>query len=105
MQREEQILHYRSHTEMSTSRFMSGYEETRETMMIDLRAIMRQMDKGSNHIYQLNNGQVSRESVEKRHLLNLIVQEKHHKGEPTYYRWKIVLNRSRIVDIESIPLT
>lgn len=43
---------------------MSGYEETRETMMIDLRAIMRQMDKGSNHIYQLNNGQVSRESVE-----------------------------------------
>lgn len=64
VQREEQILHYRSHTEMSTSRFMSGYEETRETMMIDLRAIMRQMDKGSNHIYQLNNGQVSRESVE-----------------------------------------
>ncbi|BER94750.1 hypothetical protein [Vibrio cholerae] len=105
VQREEQILHYRSHTEMSTSRFMSGYEETRETMMIDLRAIMRQMDKGSNHIYQLNNGQVSRESVEKRHLLNLIVKEKHHKGEPTYYRWKIVLNRSRIVDIESIPLT
>lgn len=84
---------------------MSGYEETRETMMIDLRAIMRQMDKGSNHIYQLNNGQVSRESVEKRHLLNLIVKEKHHKGEPIYYRWKIVLNRSRIVDIESIPLT
>lgn len=75
MQREEQILHYRSHTEMSTSRFMSGYEETRETMMIDLRAIMRQMDKGSNHIYQLNNGQVSRESVEKRHLLNLIAKE------------------------------
>lgn len=105
VQREEQILHYRSHTEMSTSRFMSGYEETRETMMIDLRAIMRQMDKGSNHIYQLNNGQVSRESVEKRHLLNLIAKEKHHKGEPTYYRWKIVLNRSRIVDIESIPLT
>lgn len=54
---------------------MSGYEETRETMMIDLRAIMRQMDKGSNHIYQLNNGQVSRESVEKRHLLNLIAKE------------------------------
>ncbi|MCG3759972.1 hypothetical protein EXA21_10225 [Vibrio cincinnatiensis] len=104
VQREEQILHYRSEVEMSTSRFMSGYEETRESLMIDLRPITRLMDKGSNRIYQLNNGQVSRESVEKRHLINLIVRENDHQHPPTYYRWKIVLNRSKIVDIESIVL-
>lgn len=104
VQREEQILHYRSKVEMSTSRFMSGYEETRESMMIDLRPITRLMDKGSNRIYQLSNGQVSRESVEKRHLINLIVKEDDHLHPPTYYRWKIVLNRSKIVDIESITL-
>ncbi|MEZ8721366.1 hypothetical protein AB6D66_09865 [Vibrio pomeroyi] len=102
VQREEQILHYRSHTEMSTSTFMSGYEETRETLSISLRALTRLMDKGSNKIYRLNEGQVSRESVEKRHLLNLIIKENNHDNEPTYYRWKIVMNRSKIVDIEEI---
>ncbi len=60
------------------------------------------MDKGSNNnVYRLNEGQVSRESVEKRHLLNLIIKE-NHDSEPTYYRWKIVMNRSKIVDIEQI---
>ncbi len=102
VQREEQILHYRSHTEMSTSTFMSGYEETRETLSISLRALTRLMDKGSNKVYRLNEGQVSRESVEKRHLLNLIIKENNHDNEPTYYRWKIVMNRSKIVDIEQI---
>ncbi|MEZ9437911.1 hypothetical protein [Vibrio atlanticus] len=102
VQREEQILHYRSHTEMSTSTFMSGYEETRETVSISLRALTRLMDKGSNNVYRMNEGQVSRESVEKRHLLNLIIKENNHDDEPTYYRWKIVINRSKIVDIEQI---
>lgn len=102
VQREEQVLHYRSHTEMSTSTFMSGYEETRETLSISLRALTRLMDKGSNNVYRLKEGQVSRESVEKRHLLNLIIKENNHDTEPTYYRWKIVMNRSKIVDIEQI---
>ncbi|MEZ8319902.1 hypothetical protein [Vibrio splendidus] len=102
VQREEQVLHYRSHTEMSTSTFMSGYEETRETLSISLRALTRLMDKRSNNVYRLNEGQVSRESVEKRHLLNLIIKENNHDTEPTYYRWKIVMNRSKIVDIEQI---
>ncbi|MFV0450029.1 MAG: hypothetical protein ACK5MF_16485 [Vibrio sp.] len=104
VQREEQILHYRSETEMTTSRFMSGYEETRDVMLIDLRALTRLMDKGSNRIYQLNNGQVSRESVEKRHLINVIIKEDGHQQQPRYYRWKVVLNRSKIVDIEKTEI-
>jgi hypothetical protein len=104
VQREEQILHYRSETEMTTSRFMSGYEETRDVMLIDLRALTRLMDKGSNRIYRLSNGQVSRESVEKRHLINLIIKEDGHQQSPRYYRWKVVLNRSKIVDIEKTEI-
>ncbi|SJL83090.1 hypothetical protein [Vibrio palustris] len=104
VQREEQILHYHAKVQMRTSRFLSGYEQTRESMMIDLRPITRLMDKGSNKLYVLNNGQVSKEKVEKRHLLNLIVKENSHVGPAKYYRWKVILNRSRIVDIEAIPL-
>lgn len=104
VQREETILHYRSETEMTTSRFLSGYEETRDVMFVDLRVLTRLMDKGSNRIYTLNNGQVSRESVEKRHLINLIIKEDSHTNNPRYYRWKVILNRSKIVDIEKTEL-
>jgi hypothetical protein len=104
VQREEQILHYRSETEMSTSKFMSGYEETRESMMLSMRPFMRLMDKGSNKVYTLNNSQVSKESVEKRHLINLIAREDNHNDEPNYYRWKIVLNRNKIVAIEQMEV-
>ncbi len=105
VQREEQILHYRAETQMSTSRFLSGYDQTRESIKLALRPLMRLMDKKSNKIYRLRDGQVSRESVEKRHLVNLIVREDNHIDEPQFYRWKVVLNRSKIVDIEQIPIT
>lgn len=104
VQREEQVLHYSSKTEMSTSKFMSGYEETRESMLVSLRAITRLMDKSSSKIYINNNGQVSRESVEKRHLVNLIARENNYDGHPKYYRWKIVLNRSKIVAVEEVEV-
>lgn len=104
VQREEQILHYRSEAEMSTSKFLSGYEETRESLMVSMRPLTRLMDKGSNKIYTLNNGQVTKESVEKRHLINLIAKEDNHDGKPKFYRWKIVLNRSKIVAIEQMEV-
>lgn len=104
VQREEKILHYRSETEMSTSRFMSGYEETKDSLFISMRSLTRLMDKGSNKVYSLNKGQVVRESVEKRHLFNLIVKENGESNEPRYYRWKIILNRNKIVAIEEIGI-
>ncbi|OLQ94022.1 hypothetical protein BIY21_09765 [Vibrio ponticus] len=103
-QREEQILHYRSEIEMATSRFMSGYEETRETMFVSMRSLTRLMDKGSNRVYLLNNGQVSKESVEKRHLINLIAKEDRFDGKQRYFRWKIILNRTKIVAIEQVDV-
>ncbi len=105
VQREEKIIHYHSETEMSTSRFMSGYEATKDTLHIDFREISKLFDRNSGKIYVLNNGQVVRERVEKRHLFNLIIKENNHSDSPAYYRWKIVLNRNKIVDIEKIERT
>jgi hypothetical protein len=103
-QREEQVLHYHSKAALSTTLFLSGYEQTRESMMFNLRPITRFMDRNSNRIYSLNDGQVSRENVEKRHLINLIVKEDRHDGAPTYSRFKLIVSRSKIVDIEKIEL-
>ncbi len=103
-QREEQVLHYHSKTAMSTTLFLSGYEQTRESLMFNLRPITKFMDRNSNRIYSLDEGQVTKENVEKRHLINLIVKENHHNGEPVYSRFKLIVSRSKIVDIEKIKL-
>lgn len=101
-QREEMVLHYRSSSRMSPTRFLSGYEKTRETVSLDLSLLTRLMDKGSHRIYRLKDGQVVRESVEKRHLLNLVVREEVANAEPILQRWKIVMSRSRVVDVVKV---
>ncbi|PMR69424.1 hypothetical protein [Halomonas heilongjiangensis] len=101
-QREEVVLHYRSSSRMSPTRFLSGYDRTRETLSLDLSLLARLMDKGSHHVYRLKEGQVSREAVEKRHLINLVIRDLEGGREPTLQRWKIVMSRSKIVDVELV---
>ncbi|MCE0733127.1 hypothetical protein LWH48_10005 [Halomonas sp. G15] len=102
-QREEIVLHYRSRSRMSPTRFLSGYDHTREILALDLSPIARLMDKGSRRVYRLEEGdQVVREEVEKRHLLNLVIRETQGDGPPTLQRWKVVMSRSRIVDVERV---
>ncbi|PSW21471.1 hypothetical protein C9I98_05960 [Photobacterium sanctipauli] len=101
-QREETILHYKSTTRMSPTKFLTGYEQTRESIMLDLRSITKLMEKGSQKVYLLKEGQVSKESVEKRHLINLITRETDEDNTVRIRRWKVIMNRSKIVDIEAI---
>ncbi|GHA57961.1 hypothetical protein ACFFLZ_17465 [Photobacterium aphoticum] len=103
-QHEETILHYKSTTRMSPTKFLTGYEQTRESIMLDLRSITKLMEKGSQKIYQLRDGQVSKESVEKRHLINLITRETDEDNTVRIQRWKIIMNRSKIVDVEPIEV-
>ena len=101
-QREETVLHYKSTTRMSPTKFLTGYEQTREAIMLDLRILSSLMEKGAQRIYQLKEGQVTKESVEKRHLINLITKETDEDNTVRIQRWKIIMNRSKIVDIEMI---
>jgi len=102
-QREEVVLHYRSSSRMSPTRFLSGYDRTRETLTLDLSPLARLMSKGSHHVYRLEEkGQVVREPVEKRHLINLVIREVEGNGTPLLQRWKIVMSRSKIVDVELV---
>ncbi len=101
-QREEMVLHYRSRSRMSPTRFLSGYEHTRETLNIDISMLTRLMSKGKHHIYRLKDGQAVRESVERRHLFNLVVRETGSEDTPYLARWKVVVSRSGIVDVEKV---
>ncbi|MCP1328050.1 hypothetical protein [Halomonas sp. 707D4] len=102
VQREELVLHYRSRSRMSPTRFLSGYEHTRETLTLDISLLTRLMSKGKHHIYRLKEGQAVRESVERRHLFNLVIRETGSEDEPHLARWKVVVSRSGIVDVERV---
>lgn len=102
-QREEVIMHYGSHSRMLPTRFLSGYEQTRESLQLDLSLLSKLMEKGSHHVYQLKEGQVARQPVEKRYLINLITREVQGQNPPLIQRWKVVMSRSKIVEIEEIP--
>jgi len=101
-QRDEVVMHYRSSSRMSPTRFLSGYEHTRETLHIDLSMLTRLMSKEKHHIYRLKDGQVVRESVERRHLFNLVIRETGSEDTPYLARWKVVVSRSGIVDVERV---
>ncbi|WP_447528018.1 hypothetical protein [Vreelandella sp. TE19] len=101
-QREELVLHYRSRSRMSPTRFLSGYEHTRETLTLDISLLTRLMNKGKHHIYRLKEGQAVRESVERRHLFNLVIRETGSEDTPQLVRWKVVVSRSGIVDVERV---
>lgn len=102
--RQEVVLHYRSRSRMLPTRFLSGYNQTRETITLDLGVLSKLMNKDSHHVYQVKDGQVSREKVERRYQLNLVVRSTQGNRAGDVQRWKIVVNRSRIVDIEEVHI-
>jgi hypothetical protein len=101
-QREESILHYKSVTLMSPTKFLSGYEQTRELIELDLGILTGLMEKEAQHIFQVQNNKVSKELVEKRHLINLITKETDADNMVCLQRWKVVMSRSKITDIEAV---
>ncbi|MDN6180054.1 MAG: hypothetical protein L0I84_03480 [Halomonas subglaciescola] len=101
-QREEVVLHYRSSSRMSPTRFLSGYQHTRETLTLDLSMLTRLMSRSTHHIYRLKDGQAVRESVERRHLFNLVVRDTENQAGEHLARWKVVVSRSGIVAVEKV---
>lgn len=101
-QREEVVLHYRSQSRMSPTRFLSGYEHTQESLTLDISMLTRLMSKGKHAIYRLKEGQAVRETVERRHLFNLVIRETGSEDQPYLARWKVVVSRSGIVSVEKV---
>lgn len=101
-QREESVVRMKMVTNMSTTKFLSGYDKTREVWKMDFRPFSRLMARGKQPYYMMNDGQVSRESIEKRHQFNLIAKQINSDGHVILQRWKITVNRSKVIDIEEV---
>lgn len=99
-QRGESIIHYRNESRMLPARFLSGYAETRESLVLDLDLIMRVMNPSSFSVYRLDGQEVVEDQVEKRYVLNLIARDVEGDGRVIIQRWRIIMNHNRIIDVE-----
>lgn len=99
-QRGESVLHYRNDSKMLPTRFLSGYVETRESIVLDLDLIMRVMNPSSHSVFRVDEQDVIEENVEKRYVLNIVARDVEGDGNVILQRWRVVLNHARIIDVE-----
>lgn len=99
--RGETVLHYRSRSKMSPTRFLSGYDRTRENLTLDLSPIIQLMVSANQHVYGLDGkGRISHEVVERNHMMQLVIRDRESDGPAVLQRWKVVVSRSGIMRLQ-----
>lgn len=99
VQQTEMVWHYTGWSKMETARFLSGYGATREVITLDLELLAPFLEQTTFPIYRREGADVIRDDVEKRYVFNLITREQLGE-EKSVQRWKIMLNRHGILEIE-----
>lgn len=99
-QRGETVLHYRNDSKMLPTRFLSGYVETRESIVLDLDLIMRVMNPSSHSVFRIADQEIIEENVEKRYVLNVITRDVEGDGNIRLQRWRVIVNHAKIIEIE-----
>lgn len=96
-----QWLHFASETRVSAKEFLPGYDTLQQTLQFNLAPFARYLKRGEGKLYHLDSNKISKQAVERRYQLNMVLV--HTEGDKTLYqRYKITLNRSKIVNIELI---
>ncbi|CAM3667196.1 MULTISPECIES: hypothetical protein [Pseudoalteromonas] len=96
-----QWLHFASEIRVSAKEFLPGYDSLQQNLQFSLAAFTRNLKKGEGKLYHIDNNKISKQSVERRYQLNVVVSYQSAQ-EIKYQRYKITLNRSKIVNIELI---
>jgi hypothetical protein len=71
--------------------------------MFNLTPFVRFLKKGAGRLYSLDGQKISSQGVERRYQINLILCSSTEAGDELK-RFKITLNRSEIVNIESLKV-
>lgn len=96
-----QWFHFASETRVGAKEFLPGYDTLQQTLRFSLAPFTRHLKKGEGKLYHLENSKISKQSVERRYQLNVVVVYQ-NIDEIKHQRYKITLNRSKIVNIELI---
>ena len=86
---------------MEEDEFLPGYDTLQQSMRFNLAPFARYLKRGEGKLYHLDGNKISKQAVERRYQLNLVMVLKDEE-RTLYQRYKITLNRSKIVNIELI---
>ncbi len=98
------LLHFRSESKVTVKEFLPGYEEIQNQTVLNLTPFVRFLRKGEGRLYSLEGTKVSNESVEKRYQLNMVLRQSDSDGVIYVQRFKVTMNRSKIINIEAMEL-
>ena len=94
------LLHFRCDTRVLVKEFMPGFEEIQSQLSFSLTPFARFLKKGEGRLYSADGNKISNQSVERRYQLNLVIVQNNKFGEEYAQRFKITMNRSKIINIE-----
>jgi hypothetical protein len=100
-----QLLHFRCNSRVIAKEFMPGFEEIQHQIFFNLTPFVRFLKKGEGRLYALDGSKISNQSVERRYQINLVVLQEHVKNKQVQQylqRFKITMNRSKIINIEAM---
>lgn len=99
--RGETVLHYRSRSRMSPTRFLSGYDKTRENLTLDLSPVIQLMVSSNQRVFGLDGkGRIAQEVVERNHMVQLVVRDRESDGPSVIQRWKLVVSSTGIKSLQ-----
>jgi hypothetical protein len=98
------LLHFRCQSKVLAKEFMPGFEAIQNQIIFNLAPFTRYLKKGEGRLYMLNGNKISNQSVERRYQVNLVMKHSNKKGDEYLQRFKITMNRSKIINIEAMRL-
>lgn len=97
-----QLLHFRSDTKVNAKHFLPGYDEIQQRIYFNLTPFVRFLKKGEGRLYSLDNSKITKQAVERRYQINLVLLHTNKQYKQQIQRYKITINRSEIINIEAI---
>jgi len=99
-----QLLHFRSDTKVNAKSFLPGYDEIQQRIYFNLTPFIRFLRKGEGRLYALENNKITKQAVERRYQINVVLMHTNKQKQQQIQRFKITLNRSNIINIEAIEV-
>ena len=97
-----QLLHFRSDTKVNAKIFLPGYDEIQQRIYFNLTPFIRFLKKGEGRLYSFEGSKISKQAVERRYQINVVLMHTDKQQQQQKQRFKITLNRSHIINIEAI---
>jgi hypothetical protein len=99
-----QLLHFRSDTRVNAKSFLPGYNEIQQRIYFNLTPFIRFLKKGEGRLYSLDGNKITKQAVERRYQINVVLMQTDKQHLQQVQRFKITLNRSTIINIEAMKM-